>query len=97
MITPEKESSDKPECFGELNTVFPLRSDGLRVTPVSCLQCVHKTACLRTAMGRRQGLTVREEMIDRAYRGGVIGFFQRWSQKKSLHRQKQSSDKNHTS
>jgi hypothetical protein len=39
-------------------------------------------------MGRKQGLTVREEMIERAYRGGMMGFFQRWSQKKSLHRQK---------
>jgi hypothetical protein len=33
-----------------------------------------------------RGLRVREEMIDRAYRGGVIGFFQRWSQKKTIQR-----------
>jgi hypothetical protein len=82
------ETSERPECYGNLDVVFPLRSDGLRVTPISCLQCVHKTQCLRTAMGRKQGLTVREEMIERAYRGGMMGFFQRWSQKKSLHRQK---------
>jgi len=44
-----------PECFGDLQTVFPLRSDGLRVTPVRCLQCVHKTPCLRTALGKRSG------------------------------------------
>jgi len=87
-------SNETPACFGDLDIVFPLRSDGLRVTPVTCLQCVHKTRCLRTAMGKKQGLTVREEMIDRAYRGGVMGFFQRWSQKKSIHRQKQSSEKN---
>ena len=68
-----------PDCFGDLQIVFPLRSDGLRVTPVSCLQCIHKTPCLRTALGKRSGYTVREEMLDRAYRGGVVGFFQRWS------------------
>jgi hypothetical protein len=73
-----------------LETVFPLRSDGLRVTPVSCLQCRHKTECLRSAMGGTKGYSVREEMIDRAYRGGLMGFFQRWSQKKSIHRVKKS-------
>jgi hypothetical protein len=36
-------------------------------------------------MGETSGFSVREEMIDRAYRGGVIGFFQRWSQKKTIH------------
>jgi hypothetical protein len=30
-------------------------------------------------------------MLERAYRGGVIGFFQRWSQKKSIHRMKQKA------
>jgi hypothetical protein len=75
----------KPVCFGDLKTVFPLRSDGLRETPDSCLRCLHKTSCLRSAMSGGSGLRVREEMIDRAYRGGVIGFFQRWSQKKSIH------------
>lgn len=93
MTTTKQEIEERPECFADLNTVFPLRSDGLRVTPVECLQCVHKTPCLRTAMGRRQGLNVREEMIDRAYRGGITGFFQRWSQKKSLHRMKHSMEK----
>jgi hypothetical protein len=78
-----------PACFGDLKIVFPRRSDGLRVTPIACLQCVHKTPCLRSALGKRSGYSVREEMIDRAYRGGVIGFFQRWSQKKSIHRLKQ--------
>jgi hypothetical protein len=80
-----------PECFGDLKIVFPLRSDGLRVSPVTCLQCVHKTPCLRTALGKRSGYSVREEMLERACRGGVIGFFQRWSQKKSIHRLKQKA------
>lgn len=78
----------KPQCYGLLDTVFPLQSDGLRVTPEACLRCVRKTECLRAAMAHRNGLRVREEMLDRAYRGGVIGFFQRWSQKKNIHRLK---------
>ncbi len=76
----------KPPCFGNLDTVFPLQADGLRVTPEACLCCPHKTECLRAAMAHHNGLRVREEMLDRAYRGGAIGFFQRWSQKKRIHR-----------
>lgn len=82
----------RPDCFADLETVFPRRSDGLRVTPVTCLQCVHKTGCLRTAMQRKKGLAVREEMLDRAYRSGVVGFLNRWSQKKTIHRLKQKGD-----
>jgi hypothetical protein len=83
-------SEKKPACFADLETVFPLREDGLRVTPIHCLQCIHKTPCLRTAIGKASGYRVREEMIDRSYRGGVISFFQRWSQKKSIQRLKKN-------
>jgi len=88
------ESKKRPPCYGELDKVFPLREDGFRVSPTECLQCSHKTECLRQAIGEASGFSVREEMIDRAYRGGVIGFFQRWSQKKNIHnmKQKKSSD-----
>jgi len=78
----------KPQCFANLDVVFPMQADGLRVTPEECLRCVRKTECLRAAMANRNGLRVREEMLDRAYRGGMIGFFQRWSQKKNIHRLK---------
>ena len=78
----------KPQCYGKLDIVFPLQADGLRVTPEACMRCVRKTECLRSAMANKNGLRVREEMLERAYRGGVIGFFQRWSQKKSIHRLK---------
>ncbi len=76
------------KCYGNINTVFPMQEDGLRTTPETCMACRDKTDCLREAMSSRNGLHVREEMIDRAYRGGITGFFQRWSQKKSLHRMK---------
>jgi hypothetical protein len=86
------ETKNKPDCFADLETVFPRRGDGLRVTPIPCLQCIHKTDCLRTAMQRKKGLAVREEMLDRAYRSGVVGFLNRWSQKKTIHRLKQKHD-----
>ena len=76
------------QCFGDLNTVFPMQTDGLRATPEPCMRCKQKTQCLRAAMDSKKGLHVREEMIDRAYRGGIMGFFQRWSQKKGIHQQK---------
>ncbi len=80
------DSKKRPFCFADLDTVFPLREDGFRVSPSECLQCAHKTACLKRAMAQASGIRVREEMIDRAYRGGAIGFFQRWSQKKNIDR-----------
>jgi hypothetical protein len=82
------DSEKHPVCYGDLDKVFPLREDGFRVSPVECLQCMHKTRCLKLAIGEARGLSVREEMIDRAYRGGVIGFLQRWSQKKTIYRMK---------
>jgi len=77
-----------PECFANLNTVFPLGKDGLRHTPTTCLECLQKTECLRTAMQGREGLKVREEHMTRAYDSGMIGFLERWSRKKGIQRQK---------
>ena len=83
-------SSNHPPCFGDLKTVFPSSSDGLRHTPEACMRCAAKTDCLRAAMGTPAALEVREEMIERACRGGLIGTIQRWSRKKIIHRLKQS-------
>lgn len=82
------ECTDKkyPKCFGEIETVFPKTKDGLRNTPEACLECVHKTACLRSAMGGAGGIKVREEIVDRAYESGMMSFLERWSQKKKLER-----------
>lgn len=79
-----------PSCFADLKIVFPLGPDGLRHTPRSCMICVYKTECLRSAMARPQGLEVREEALERAYRAGAIGFLDRWSRKKALHRRRQT-------
>jgi hypothetical protein len=67
-----------PECFGQLDTVFPLGEDGLRHSPETCLKCLHKTDCLRTG--------VHQEHVDRSYNSGMIGFMERWSQKKNISR-----------
>jgi hypothetical protein len=36
---------------------------------------------------------VREEKLDRAYNAGMVGFLERWSRKKELHREKQQGKK----
>jgi hypothetical protein len=73
-----------PPCFGELETVFPKGEDGLRATPETCLACLHKTECLRSAMEGDKGLKFQEEFVDRAYASGMLSFVERWSQKKAL-------------
>jgi hypothetical protein len=77
-----------PSCFGVLEIVFPKGDDGLRNTPETCLMCFYKTECLKTAMGKSDGLTVQEEVVDRAYESGMLGFLERWSKKKAIHRKR---------
>jgi len=77
-----------PACFGNLEKVFPMGKDGLRHTPEDCFPCLHKTDCLRAAIRGKEGLKVHEEHIDRAYESGRIGFMERWSKKKDIHRRK---------
>jgi len=81
-----------PECFGELDIVFPMADDGLRHTPPTCFECPHKTECLRTGLRGQAGLKVHEEHIDRSYRSGMISFVERWSRKKGLERRKKSGN-----
>lgn len=92
-----KEKKKKcPSCFGIIDVVFPKADDGLRTTPDACLECPHKTQCLRSAMKELEGLRVREEFVDRAYESGMIGFLDRWSKKKGLSRrikEQKSKDK----
>ncbi len=75
-----------PYCFGIIENVFPKGEDDLRHTPESCFVCIYKTECLRTAMEKSGGLKVKEELTDRAYESGMIGFLERWSKKKYLNR-----------
>jgi len=73
-----------PSCFGQLETVFPKGSQGLRETPDTCLRCSDKTECLKTAMSSVQGLKARQEIVDRAYQTGRMTFFERWSLRKTI-------------
>jgi hypothetical protein len=87
-----REKNEKyPVCFGDLETVFPKGKEGLRNTPEACLSCLHKTACLQSAMEKTGGLKVREEIVDRAYESGMMGFVERWSKKKELQRKLKKS------
>lgn len=79
-----------PQCFGQLDKVFPIGNDRLRHTPQDCLECRDKTECLRSAVKGDEGIKVHEEKVDRAYDSGTIGFFERWSRKKNLHRRKKN-------
>ncbi len=83
-------SKDPPECFGVLAIVFPEGPDGLRHSPESCLACPSRVDCLRQAMQSEGGLQVQEKNLDKAYAAGLVGFWSRWSRKKSLHQQRKS-------
>ena len=87
------DKKEYPYCFGKLETVFPMGEHGLRCTPESCLLCYCKTECLRSAMEKSSGLKVKEENVDRAYAAGMIGFLERWSQKKELDRKRRQNKK----
>jgi hypothetical protein len=78
----------RPYCFAKLECVFPMGDDGLRQTPESCMVCRCKTECLRAAVAGEDGIEVHAETIDRAYEAGMIGFLERWSRRKSLHRKR---------
>ena len=82
----KEEKPNYPACFGNLEIVFPESGDGLRTSPDTCMACLHKTECLRTAMKGSSGITVREAAVDRAYTSGSMGFVERWSRKKELNR-----------
>ncbi len=77
--------NDKPECFGDLEKVFPMSEDGLRHSPETCMACEEKTQCLKTAISGKNQVVVEEEKLDRGYRSGRVSFLERWSQKKALH------------
>jgi hypothetical protein len=79
-----------PSCYADLDRVFPMGKNDLRTTPERCMACAYKTECLRSAMAGQKGNRVREEMVDRAYTSGMMGFIQRWSEKKRLHQKRKT-------
>ena len=76
-----------PDCFGNLEKVFPMGPNGLRETPEDCFfHCPVKTRCLQQAMATKNGVQVEEEIIERSTKAGAMNFFERWSRKKQAHR-----------
>ncbi|MCF8070306.1 MAG: hypothetical protein K9L30_17120 [Desulfobacterales bacterium] len=76
----------KPECFSCLDKIFPMGENDFRSTPVSCEPCPYKLECLKAAIDGPDGLKLKEEYIDRAYKSGLIGFVERWAKKKAIRR-----------
>ncbi len=81
------EIADLPECFGQLDTVFPIGEEGIRTSPPECMRCTHAKSCLQAALRSPEGLRLQEEKVDRAYEYGLIGKVERWSQKKLIRQQ----------
>jgi len=80
-------NDELPDCFGDLEKVFPMGPKGLRETPEQCFyHCPVKTKCLQQAMATKNGIQVEEEVIERSTKAGAISFFERWSRKKQAHR-----------
>ncbi len=83
------ETVDKPECFGSLETVFPVGPDGLRSVKDACSGCPQVKSCLKAAAASPDGLSMRAERLEACrshMRGGLTGFLSRWSELKSLRR-----------
>ncbi len=79
--------TDPLECFGQLDTVFPIGEEGIRTSPPECMKCPHVKSCLQAAMQSPEGLNLQEEKVDRAYEYGLIGKVERWSKKKLIRQQ----------
>jgi len=80
-----------PPCFGDLEQVFPMTSDGLRHSPAPCLACDVKTNCLKAAIAGKNQTIVAGEKVDRGYQAGNISFLQRWSRRKLLYHENQKT------
>jgi hypothetical protein len=75
---------DPLDCFGQLEKVFPVGEEGLRMSPPECMKCPHAKSCLQAAMAGPDGLKLQEEKVDQAYEYGLIGKIERWSRKKLI-------------
>jgi hypothetical protein len=85
-VSESMQTTGKETCFGVLDSVFPKGKDGLREVPPGCLRCPERVPCLKSAVSSTDGLRMREEMLDRAEKAGLLGRIERWSRKKELSR-----------
>jgi len=77
--------NEKPSCFGILDEVFPLGDSGIREVRERCIDCPLRVECLKSALETEEGLRMREELLRRAPRGGIVDWVKRWSDKKMLY------------
>lgn len=74
----------RPDCFADIDTVFPVGADGLRQSPPGCLACEVKVECLKTALNTPRGSQVdRGGQGRKTVAGKVLKGFRRWSALKS--------------
>ena len=78
---------DKKTCYGILDRVFPMGDQGARQVPPACFECSDRVACLKEAINTKEGLEMKAQLLVRAEKGGLIGRFRRWSEKKHISRQ----------
>jgi len=76
----------RKDCFGILDKVFPVGEEGLREIVPTCFHCDDKEACLETALTTKEGLQLRNEILERTPATGFLGRLMRWSEKKELSR-----------
>ena len=79
-------TNPKKDCFGILDSVFPMGKEGLREIVPTCFECPERKACLQTALNTEQGFELRSEVLTRSSAGGFLGGLRRWSEKKELSR-----------
>jgi hypothetical protein len=77
-------ATQKKDCFGILENVFPMGEEGLREIVPSCFDCPEKKACLQVALKTEEGFRLRSEILDRSPANGFAGKLRRWSEKKKL-------------
>ncbi len=79
-------NNSRAECFGILDKVFPVGSEGLREIVPACCECPEKGPCLKTALKTKEGLALRGEVLDRTPATGFADRIKRWSERKDLSR-----------
>ena len=82
-----EDRTELPDCFGQLDTVFPVGEGGIRSSPPECMKCPFAKSCLQAAMRSPEGLELQEEKVDQAYEYGLIGKLEHWSRKKLIRRE----------
>jgi hypothetical protein len=90
-VPPSSSHNTLPECFGDLEKVFPQDGEGMREVPAGCWDCGQRTDCLRAAAGQKDGKKeLDEERALRSDPDGVAGFLKRWSRRKDAARREES-------